>query len=49
MKKYIKPSIEIEAIVTEGIIAASIETDTGNQNESDRAPEFDFEEEFGRY
>ncbi|MDD7691795.1 MAG: hypothetical protein PT953_03785 [Prevotella sp.] len=49
MKKYIKPSIEIEKLITETILVGSIETNAGEQNESDRAPEFDFEEEFGKY
>ena len=49
MKKYIKPSIEIEKLITETILVGSIETNAGEQNEFDRAPEFDFEEEFGKY
>ena len=49
MKKYIKPSIEIEKLITETILAGSIQADPNETNESNRAPEFDFEEEFGRY
>ena len=37
MKKYIKPSIEIEKLITETILVGSIETNAGEQNESDRA------------
>ena len=40
---------EIEKLITETILVGSIETNAGEQNESDRAPEFDFEEEFGKY
>lgn len=49
MKKYIKPSIEIEKIITETILAGSPTIDQNETNESNRAPEFDFEEEFGKY
>ena len=49
MKNYIKPSIEIEKLITETILAGSIQADPNETNESNRAPEFDFEEEFGKY
>ena len=49
MKKYIKPSIEIEAILTEGFIANSIENNPNEENDSNRAPEFDFAENYGKY
>ena len=49
MKKYIKPSIEIEKLITETILAGSTPIEPTETNESDRAPEFDFEEEFGKY
>ena len=49
MKKYIKPSIEIEKLITETILAGSIQIKEDETNESNRAPEFDFEEEFGKY
>ena len=49
MKKYIKPSIEIEKLITETILAGSIQIKQDETNESDCAPEFNFEEEFGRY
>ena len=49
MKKYIKPSIEIEKLITETILAGSIQADPTGTNDIDRAPEFDVEDEFGKY
>ena len=49
MKKYIKPSTEREKLITVTILAVSILADPNSTNDIGGAPEFDFEDEFGKY